>query len=155
MVAGTMRAAGISFNAFTATILAITIGLGIDYSVHVTHRFADEYKQYDLFTALERTVRGTGGALAGSMLTTVFGIGVLVLSVFPAIGQFGVLAALSVLYAFVASILVLPSALTVWARIFDRGSGGVAEEGTGSPGPRPGASKSRGGAADAEPPSAD
>jgi predicted RND superfamily exporter protein len=123
LVAGSMRLAGISFNAFTATILGLTIGLGIDYSVHVVHRFADEYHEYDLFTALERTVRGTGGALAGSMLTTVFGIGVLVLSVFPAIGQFGLLAALSVFYAFVSSLLVLPSTLVVWARVFDGGGG--------------------------------
>ena len=129
LVAGTMRLAGISFNAFTATILGLTIGLGIDYSVHVVHRFADEYEEYDLFTALERTVRGTGGALAGSMLTTVFGIGVLVLSVFSAIGQFGLLAALSVFYAFVSSLLVLPSTLVVWARVFD-GGGGTTDEST-------------------------
>jgi predicted RND superfamily exporter protein len=126
-VAGSMRVLGISFNAFTATILAITIGLGIDYSVHVTHRFADEYRERELYEALDRTVRGTGGALAGSMLTTVFGIGVLVLSVFPAIGQFGVLTGLSVIYSFIASLLVLPSALAVWAR-FVGGSGAAADE---------------------------
>ena len=125
-VAGSMRVFGISFNAFTATILAITIGLGIDYSVHVTHRFADEYRERDLSTALERTVRGTGGALAGSMLTTVFGIGVLVLSVFPAIGQFGVLTGLSVIYAFTASLLVLPSALAVWAKLVVERGGSAA-----------------------------
>ncbi|MEF8842280.1 MAG: MMPL family transporter [Haloarculaceae archaeon] len=135
MVAGSMRAAGIAFNAFTATILAITIGLGIDYSVHITQRFADEYERNrgDLFAALERTVRGTGGALAGSMLTTVFGLGVLVLAVFPAIGQFGLLAGLSVFYAFLASLFVLPAALVVWARLFDRGGGGTAA--TGEPDP--------------------
>jgi predicted RND superfamily exporter protein len=128
LVAGSMRAAGIAFNAFTATILAITIGLGIDYSVHVTHRFAAEYEENgrDTFAALEPTVRGTGGALAGSMLTTVFGLGVLVLAVFPAIGQFGLLAGLSVFYAFLASLFVLPAALVVWARLFDRGGGGTA-----------------------------
>jgi predicted RND superfamily exporter protein len=136
LVAGTMRLAGISFNAFTATILGLTIGLGIDYSVHVVHRFADEYEEYDLFTALERTVRGTGGALAGSMLTTVFGIGVLVLAVFSAIGQFGLLAALSVFYAFISSLLVLPSTLVVWARIFDGGgetASAPAEQSPGDP----------------------
>ena len=122
-IAGSMRYFGISFNAFTATILAITIGLGIDYSVHVTHRFVDEYHQRPLYEALDRTVRGTGGALAGSMLTTVFGIGTLVLSVFPAIGNFGTLTGLSVIYSFVASLLVLPSALAVWARFTD-GEGG-------------------------------
>ncbi|MEF8851064.1 MAG: MMPL family transporter [Haloarculaceae archaeon] len=120
LVAATMRAVGIPFNALTATILAVTIGLGVDYSVHITHRFADEIEQTDLLSALDRTVRGTGGALLGSMLTTVFGIGVLALAVFPAIGQFGVLMALSVFYAFVTSLLVLPPALVVWYRLTTR-----------------------------------
>ncbi|SFR42270.1 efflux RND transporter permease subunit [Halogeometricum limi] len=115
-VAGTMRLLGISFNAFTATILSLTIGLGIDYSVHVVHRFLDERKKTDLHTALERTVVGTGGALMGSMFTTAFGIGVLVLSVLSVLGQFGVLTAISIVYSFVASLLVLPSALVVWDR---------------------------------------
>jgi predicted RND superfamily exporter protein len=100
-------------------MLAITIGLGVDYSVHVTHRFADEFEENDLETALDRTVRGTGGALFGSMLTTTFGIGVLGLAVFPAIGQFGILTAMSIGYAFLASLLVIPSALVVWDRVFN------------------------------------
>ncbi|UPV73718.1 MMPL family transporter [Halorussus limi] len=146
-LAATMRAVGISLNAFTATVLAITIGLGIDYSVHVVHRFTDELSeaaesprtgerggdrsaersesaergeqadQRETLVALSRTITGTGGALTGSMLTTVFGIGVLVLAVFPAIGQFGLLTALSVVYSYLASILVLPSVLVVWARL--------------------------------------
>ncbi|MFB6220274.1 MAG: RND family transporter [Halolamina sp.] len=116
-VAGTMRAAGIPFNAFTATILALTIGLGIDYSVHVVHRFIDERARNGRWLALERTLRGTGGALAGSMLTTVFGIGVLVLAVLTVLGQFGILTALSVFYSFLASVVVLPSALVLWDRL--------------------------------------
>ncbi|WP_224450101.1 efflux RND transporter permease subunit [Haloprofundus salilacus] len=116
LIAGTMRLLDISFNAFTATILAITIGLGIDYSVHVVHRFVDERRTHSLFTALDRTVRGTGGALAGSMLTTTFGIGVLVLSLLSVLGQFGVLTALSIAYSFFVSLLVLPSVLVLWDR---------------------------------------
>ncbi|WP_411968480.1 efflux RND transporter permease subunit [Haloferax sp. YSSS75] len=115
-VAGTMRLSGISFNAFTATVLALTIGLGVDYSVHVVHRFIDERAEHDLETALDRTVRGTGGALAGSMLTTVFGLGVLVLAVLSILGQFGLLTAASIVYSFLASILILPSALVLWDR---------------------------------------
>ncbi|MFQ3318429.1 MAG: putative RND superfamily exporter protein [Natronomonas sp.] len=116
-IAGSMRAFGLSFNAFSATILAITIGLGIDYSVHITHRFADEYEELgrDVYESLERTVQGTGGALTVSMLTTVFGIGVLMLSLFPAIGQFGLLTALSVFYSYLASLYVLPSVLVIWS----------------------------------------
>jgi len=117
LLAGTMRVIGVPLNAITGTILALTIGLGVDYSVHVVHRFADEFDENNLVTALERTVRGTGGALFSSMLTTVFGIGVLALAVFPAIGQFGILTALSVAYAFLTSLLVLPSVLVVWDRL--------------------------------------
>ncbi|SEP22681.1 Predicted exporter protein, RND superfamily [Halogranum amylolyticum] len=120
-VAATMRLVGYSLNAFTATVLAMTIGLGIDYSVHVVHRFVDELDAgSDPVTAATATVVGTGGALAGSMLTTVFGIGVLVLAVFPAIGQFGVLAATSVVYSFFSSMLVLPAALLLWSRFVGR-----------------------------------
>ncbi|MFB6091821.1 MAG: RND family transporter [Haloquadratum sp.] len=115
-VAGTMRLLGISFNAFTATILSMTIGLGIDYSVHVVHRFVDERRERALFPALERTVVGTGGALLGSMATTSFGIGVLVLAVLSVLGQFGILTAISIAYSFLTSLLVLPSALVVWDR---------------------------------------
>jgi len=112
-----MRAVGLAFNAINGTILAIAVGIGIDYAVHVVHRFADEYHERALYPALRRTVVGTGGALTGSMLTTVFGIGVLVLALNPALGAFGILISLSVLYAFLSSILVLPSTIVVWARL--------------------------------------
>jgi len=117
-----MRAFGISFNAINGTILAIAVGLGIDYSVHVVHRFIDEYAERDLYPALRRTVVGTGGALTGSMLTTVFGVGVLALALNPAVGVFGVLIAMSVLYAYLTSIVVLPSILVLWARFVDGAS---------------------------------
>jgi predicted RND superfamily exporter protein len=116
LVAGTMRAVGVSFNAVTATILALTIGLGIDYSVHVVHRFVDERRTTDLATALDRTVRGTGGALTGSMLTTVGGVGVLVLAILGVLGQFGLLIATSIVYSYLTSLLILPSALVLWDR---------------------------------------
>ena len=116
-VAGTMRVLDIPFNSFTATILSLTIGLGIDYSVHVVHRFIDERRERALIPALRRTVIGTGGALLGSMATTAFGIGTLTLAVLTVLGQFGILTAISIVYSFLASLLVLPSTLAVWDRI--------------------------------------
>jgi len=113
-VGAAMRALDIPFNAVTATIFAITIGLGIDYSVHVVHRFADEREKRPLLPALDRTVRGTGGALLGSMLTTTFGIGVLALALFPVLGQFGIITALAIFFSFLTSLAVLPSVLVIW-----------------------------------------
>jgi hydrophobe/amphiphile efflux-3 (HAE3) family protein len=124
-VGATMRLLSIPFNSITATIFAITIGLGIDYSVHVVHRFADEREQRALLPALDRTVRGTGGALLGSMLTTTFGIGVLALALFPILGQFGIITAISIFYSFLTSLVVLPSALVIWDHLVE-GEGTVA-----------------------------
>ena len=116
----TMRLAGIPFNALTATILAITIGLGVDYTVHVTHRFNDEYEATgDVEGAVTTTLRGTGGALTGTMATTALGTGVLVLAITPLLGQFGLLTAASIFLAYVAALVVLPPALVVWVALVD------------------------------------
>ena len=118
LLAGSMRLFSIPFNALTATILAIALGLGIDYSVHVVHRFTDEYELTgDVFVALDRTVIGTGGALTGSMLTTASGIGVLVLAIFPVLGQFGLLIALTVVYSYLTALIVTPSVVVLWERL--------------------------------------
>jgi predicted RND superfamily exporter protein len=114
-LAATMRYLDIPFNVLTGTTLSIGIGLGIDYSAHIVHRFSEEFRgSTTLFEALSVTVSGTGGALAGSMITTTTGTGVLVLAITPILGQFGLLIALSVLYSFTASIVILPATLVVW-----------------------------------------
>lgn len=116
-LAATMRYLDITFNVLTGTTLSIGIGLGVDYSAHLVHRFSEEYRgSVELYEALAVSVRGTGGALAGSMLTTTSGTGVLILAVIPILGQFGLLIALSVLYSFVASVVALPTTIVIWKR---------------------------------------
>ncbi|WP_327053133.1 efflux RND transporter permease subunit [Halomicrococcus gelatinilyticus] len=126
LLAGTMRLLDIPFNALTATILAIALGLGVDYSAHVVHRFTDEYdweaddrdvdEQAAVAAALDRTVRGTGGALTGSMITTVSGTAILVLAITPVLGQFGLVTALSIFYSYLTAVALTPSVVVVWAR---------------------------------------
>lgn len=114
---GTMRFLGLSLNALTATILSISIGLGIAYSVHATHRFVDEFNENaDAYESMVITFSGTGGALLGSMLTTSLGTGALALAITPVLGDFGLLTALSVLYSFVFTIVALPPAVLLWER---------------------------------------
>jgi predicted RND superfamily exporter protein len=114
---GTMRYLGISLNALTGTILSISIGLGIAYSVHATHRFVDEYNAgADAYESMIITLSGTGGALLGSMLTTSLGTGALALAITPVLGDFGLLMAISVIYSFVFTIIALPPAVLLWER---------------------------------------
>ena len=118
LVLATMRAFDMKFNALTATLLAVTIGMGVDYSVHLVHRFIEEYKHStSVYDGLYPTMRGTGGALTGSMLTTVAGVGILGIAITPILQTFGILTALSIIYAYLTSMFVLPAALIVWDRI--------------------------------------
>jgi len=53
------------------------------------------------------------------MATTALGTGVLVLAITPILGQFGLLTAASISLAYVASLVVLPPALIVWAAVVE------------------------------------
>jgi len=118
-LAATMVVLDIPFNALTATALSITIGIGVDHSVHVTHRFIDEYNDRgDGYESLLVTMRGTGGGITGSVITTAGGVWSLVLSVTPMLGEFGFLMAISVLYSYLAVLVVLPPTLLLWERFF-------------------------------------
>ncbi|OKY78771.1 MAG: putative exporter of the RND superfamily [Candidatus Methanohalarchaeum thermophilum] len=117
-VVGTMKAINMSFNPATATILSLTIGLGVDYTVHTTHRFIDEYKKdQNIKKSTRKMLMGTGGALTGSMLTTTLGIGTLILSITPVLKDFGIIMAISIFYCYLSSILVLPTTIAVWEKI--------------------------------------
>jgi len=121
LLVGTMRLLDIPLTPINAPILSVSIGLGVDYTVHFVHRFVDEYKGgAAIDDALDVTIGGTGGALTGSMLTTVTGLGVLWLAVIPLIQDFGALLALGVFYAYVCSILLVPSLVVVWDRYGSR-----------------------------------
>ncbi|PSP22384.1 Patched family protein [Halobacteriales archaeon QH_10_65_19] len=116
-ILGTMWLIGMPFNALTGTIAALTIGLGIAYSIHVSSRYTLELqRQENVWDAMETTVTGTGGALLGSAATTVGGFGTLALAILPVLQQFGIITGLTIIYAFLASVLVLPSLLVVWTR---------------------------------------
>lgn len=118
VLAGSMWYFNIPLTPFNAPILSVSIGLGVDYTVHYMHRFVDEFENgRDVYEALRITAQGTGGALTGSMLTTVTGLGVLYLALIPLITDFGLLLALGVLYAYLASLLVLPSVIVLWVQV--------------------------------------
>jgi predicted RND superfamily exporter protein len=121
LLAGSMWLLDIPLTPINAPILSVSIGLGVDYTVHFVHRFVDEYKAGEpLQEALDVTIGGTGGALTGSMLTTVTGLGVLWLAVIPLIQEFGALLALGVFYAYLCSIVLVPSLVVVWDRYGSR-----------------------------------
>ena len=112
-----MWAAGIPFGPITATVAALAVGIGIPYMIHVTHRYEEDRIRNDNENdAIESTLTHTGGALAGSAMTTILGFGILMTSTTIPFRQFGLVTAYTILLSLLAAILVLPSMLVVWDR---------------------------------------
>lgn len=115
---GTMALTGIPLNPVTATLAALSIGIGVPFTIHVTSRFLEERSlPYDGQSAIRRTVAQTGGALAGSALTTAIGFGILVTSTLKPFEQLGYVIVYAIVYSLVAAVLVLPSMLVLWDRV--------------------------------------
>ena len=120
---GIMWGLGIPFGPITATVAALAVGIGFPYMIHVTHRYEeDRIKSENENDAIESTLTHTGGALAGSALTTILGFGILVTSTTIPFRQFGFVTGYTILLSLLSAILVLPSMLVVWDR-WHRGRG--------------------------------
>jgi predicted RND superfamily exporter protein len=112
---GMMAATGIPFNPITASLSALAIGIGVPFTIHVTHRFQEDRIRFDEpEEAIRSTARHTGGALAGSAFTTMAGFGVLMTSSLKPFAQMGQVTVYAIGFALIASVLVLPSMLALW-----------------------------------------
>ncbi len=115
-VLGTMTLLGIPYNVVTALITALSIGIGVDYTIHVIHRFTEELEHGgSVEEATTTTLATTGSALLGSALTTVLGFGVLLFSPLIPFQQFGLVTGITILYALIVAIVVVPPLMVVWA----------------------------------------
>ena len=115
-VLGTMTLLGIPYNVVTALITALSIGIGVDYTIHIIHRFTEELDGgKSLIDATTTTLATTGSALIGSALTTALAFAVLLFSPLVPFQQFGLVTGVTIIYALIASIAIVPPLLIVWA----------------------------------------
>jgi len=133
LVVGGMWLFEVPLTLLTALLLSLVIGLGIDYNIHVSDRFAQELERGRTVPgALREATTGTGGALLGSTLTSAGAFSALLLHPHPQIQSFGTLVVLGMVTSFVVAVFVLPSLITVWARYLRD-----APSGAGRPGATP------------------
>jgi predicted RND superfamily exporter protein len=108
-----MYVAGFTLNLVTATIGAISIGVGIDYAIHYTMRFREELASGDRVVAVQRAGASTGTALLGSALSSVVGFTVLSFAPMPLFASYGLLTAVMIVLAAAAALIVLPPLLVL------------------------------------------
>lgn len=115
---GAMVALDLRMNFMNIFVITMIIGIGVDYGIHVLHRYREEagHPEGDVRAALEETVRGV--ALAA--LTTVVGFGSLATSHYPGLVSMGAVAILGTIATGLVAIAVVPAWLA-WRR----GAGGT------------------------------
>ena len=87
------------------------------FTIHITNRFTEDLAKFgEVDAALRSTLRHTGGALAGSAVTTMAGFIILVTSSLVPFRQLGLVVAYAIGFSLIGAILVLPSLLALWAR---------------------------------------
>ena len=117
-VVGSMAALGLKWNVLTVMVTALTLGIGIDYSIHMWRRFEVELQRKDNhWEALRAALSTTGVALILSALTTAFGFLVLLYSPMPVIQDFGLITAVTVFFSLILALILLP----VLVEIVERG----------------------------------
>jgi predicted RND superfamily exporter protein len=117
LVIGGMWLFNVPLTLLTALLLSLVIGIGIDYNIHVSDRFAQERERgRPVHRALVEATTGTGGALLGSTLTSAGAFSALLLHPHPQFKSFGALVVLAMVASFVVAVFVLPSMLAVWTR---------------------------------------
>lgn len=110
VVFGFMGFTGIPLDIATVLVGSISIGIGIDYSIHFVNRFKKEFqKNKTALLALDKTLETTGRAILINVITVTMGFLVLILAALIPLQRFGILVAISMIGSGVGAITLLPA----------------------------------------------
>ncbi len=109
VIIGLMGLIGLPLDLMTITVAAITIGIGVDDTIHYVHRFKEEFeKDSSYIESMKRSHRSIGMALYYTSLTIIFGFSILTASNFMPTVHFGMLTGLAMFVALIANLTLLP-----------------------------------------------
>jgi len=116
---------GWSLDIMTVLVASLVIGAGIDFGIHVTHRFREQHhdRGMSLEESLRTTVLHVGRALMAGGLTTAGVFGILGISSMVPLRHFGWTVAVGLLAALLGAIFVLPSLLVILSKMVDKRTG--------------------------------
>jgi predicted RND superfamily exporter protein len=113
---GSMSLFGIRIHFVNAVVLPMIIGMGIDNSLHLMHRYLEGGAR-DAGKAL----RLTGRAMVMCSLTTMLGFGSLVTARYQALSTMGWVTIFGMGFCLITSLSLLPSLMILWKRRSERG----------------------------------
>ena len=111
-VIGTIGLVGIPLDVMTVTVAAVSIGMGVDNTIHYIFRFKKEYDSTkDYLLSSKNTHTTIGKALLFTSMTIIFGFLSLSMSNFNPTVYFGIFTALAMTMAILSSLVLLPALL--------------------------------------------
>ena len=130
---GSMNLIGIPLSVVTATMGALIVGIGVDYSIHIMNRYREETEKKvkngkDCEKRYEKCVKNcikchgiavekTGKAIIATAATTIVSLLVLTLSGVPFLSDIGISLSLGILFALFNAVFVLPSLISLEDRL--------------------------------------
>ncbi|HSM13121.1 MAG TPA: MMPL family transporter, partial [Thermoanaerobaculia bacterium] len=104
---GALVALDLRLNFMNIFVITMILGIGVDYGIHVIHRFLEERARPggDVAAAVEETTRGVTVAA----LTTIVGFGSLATSHYPGLVSMGVVSILGTVATALVAIAVVPA----------------------------------------------
>ncbi|MDA3896239.1 MAG: MMPL family transporter [Desulfobacteraceae bacterium] len=109
---GIMGWFGIHLDMVTSIIASITIGIGVDDTIHFLNTYRHyKHKDISVSSAIEKTLYVAGKAIVFTSLALTGGFLVLITSNFQPILLFGLLISLTMINTTIGSILLIPSAI--------------------------------------------
>lgn len=123
---GIMYLMGIKYTPITATLGALIIGIGVEFTILLMMRYYEERdKGEGVVEAMNTAVTKIGRAVIASGFTVIGGFGALLVATdFPIIQDFGVVTLINVFFALISTLLVLPALIVLVDRWRERPKGG-------------------------------
>ena len=110
---GVMAFAGKTLDIATLMISSITVGIGIDYGIHFIERYHEEVSEtLSRSQALIRSAQTAGTGIVYNALALALGFGIMILSTFKGVQNFGLLIAMTMVISAISAFIVIPVLLT-------------------------------------------
>lgn len=117
MTAGVMGLFDIRMKISTAVIFSISFGITIDTTIHYLSKFKQELPHCDtVLEAVLKSLKETGISMIYTGLVLIFGFGIFIFSEFGGTVALGVLTCLTLFFALVTNMLLLPALLVTFVK---------------------------------------
>ncbi|HZK24314.1 MAG TPA: MMPL family transporter [Oscillospiraceae bacterium] len=114
---GAMYLLGFNYTPLTATMGALIIGIGTEFTIILMQRYFEEKnKGLSKDEAMIKTVGKIGKPILASALTTIAGFSALIFSDFLILREFGIVTLLNIIFCLLSSLVVLPPLIVLLDR---------------------------------------